>query len=411
MAMTELQTDAPAGRVALRRRYGAWNAGREPPPAPLFFEPERGRWIIASYEAALAVFEQRGSDPTPDEAACPFASAGEDQLSDARALLRKNLLFQTSPNLERLRRILMQQIGVRAMAQLEPALMACARDLLDRALDAGGEAIEVVEGIARPFVNDCLFDLIGAPAEHRAVTAELADAARGLFELGLSDDEARMTYLAFAGLSRRVDQLLFEGTPPQTALATNILEAVHAQTWTREEAIAQVAVLVIAARTSSMTAIATLIHLLATHAGVWDALRSGALPHETAIEEALRLGPPAPIAPKTIVEEAGFGDVTLAAGERVLLLVGSANRDPAVFADPDRFDPWRPRRRNLAFGAGRHKCPGHTLAHLQLRSVLVAFLDAFPVLELAAPPEYGELLHGERPITRLVVRSRREQGA
>lgn len=403
--MTDLQPDAMPAHIALRRRYGAWNAGRETPPAALFFEPERERWVIAGYEAALAIFEQRGGDPTPEQGICPFAATGENILSDARALLRKNLFFQMSPNLERLRRVLMQQIGPRAMTQLEPALMAYARDLLDRALAAGDPAVEIAESIARPFVNRCLFDLIGVPEERRQVMADLADSARGLFELGLTDAEARLSYLAFAGLCRRVEWLLFDGKELRTSLAKGILEAVRAEIWTREEAIAQVAVLVIAARTTPMAAITSLIYQLATHPDVWAAARSRTLSLDAIIEESLRLGPPAPIVPKTMVQRTTFGDVTLPAGERVLLLVGRINRDPAIFADPDRFDPWRPRRRNLAFGAGRHKCPGHALAHLQLNSVLAAFLAAFPTLELAAPPERGELLHGERLITRLMIRS------
>jgi cytochrome P450 len=403
--MTERQPAAVPAHIALRRRYGAWNAGRETPPAALFFEPERGRWVIAGYEEALAVFEQRGSDPNVEEMRCPFAAAGEATLSEARTLLRKNLFFQMSPNLERLRRILMQQIGPRATTQFEPALMFYAHDLLARALAPGLAAIEVAGTIARPFVNGCLFDLVGVPEHHRQVMADLADGARGVFELATTDTEARTSYLAFAGLCRRIERQLFESDGLPTALAKGVLDAVRAEIWTREEAIAQVAVLVIAARTTPMAAMTSLIYQLATHPDVWAAARSGALSPDAIIEESLRLGPPAAVVPKVIIQDTTFDGVTLPAGERVLLLVGRANRDPAVFADPDRFDPWRPRRRNLAFGAGRHKCPGHALAHLQLRSVLAAFLAAFPKLELAARPEWGELLHGERPISRLMVRS------
>lgn len=403
--MSDRQPTGVPAHIALRRRYGAWNAGRDTPPAAVFFEPERGRWVIAGYEEALVVFEQRGGQPTAAEAACPFAAAGEDMLSDARALLRKNLFFQLSPNLERLRRILMQQIGTRAIAQIEPALMASARELLDGALAPQEPEFDVTASVAHPFVDRCLFDLIGVPEGARRVSADMADAARGLFELGTTDTEARVTYLAFAGLCRRAESLLFGGEAPQTPLVRGILDAVRVQTWTREEAIAQVALLVIAARTTPAAAITSLIYQLATHPDVWAAARTGALSAEAIIDESLRLGPPAAVVPKTVIEETTLGGVTLPAGERVLVLVGRANRDPAVFTEPDRFNPWRPRRRNLAFGAGRHKCPGQALAHLQLKCLLAAFLAAFPSLELAAPPEWGELLHGERPISRLMLRS------
>jgi cytochrome P450 len=77
-----------------------------------------------------------------------------------------------------------------------------------------------------------------------------------------------------------------------------------------------------------------------------------------------------------------LGGTTVQAGEKLILLLGAANRDPAVFPDPDRLDVARPARRHLAFGSGPHQCLGQNLARLELRLAYPALLRRFPGLRL-----------------------------
>jgi cytochrome P450 len=85
-------------------------------------------------------------------------------------------------------------------------------------------------------------------------------------------------------------------------------------------------------------------------------------------------------------EDLDFGDVGLRAGDEVLPVLGAANRDPSVFAEPNRLDVTRDARRHVAFGGGIHHCLGASLARLQGQVALSALLARFSRLELAGHP-------------------------
>jgi cytochrome P450 len=116
------------------------------------------------------------------------------------------------------------------------------------------------------------------------------------------------------------------------------------------------------------------IHYLAEQPELQDKLRadSGALP--AAIDEILRIHPPLIANRRVTTRPVEVAGRHIDARERITLIWASANRDEAVFGDPDAFDPQRNRSRNLLWGAGIHVCPGAPLARLELRLVIEALL-------------------------------------
>ncbi|MEV5830656.1 cytochrome P450 [Spirillospora sp. NPDC052242] len=101
------------------------------------------------------------------------------------------------------------------------------------------------------------------------------------------------------------------------------------------------------------------------------------------IEESLRLEPPAAVVDRYAVRDADLGGAPVRAGDLVRVSITGANRDPAVFADPGRFDPYRPdAAEHLAFAHGPHFCFGATLARMEARAALGAVLDRFPGVRL-----------------------------
>jgi cytochrome P450 len=386
--------------MALRQRFGEWNRGEGAPLEDVFFDPDLGCRVVVGYDAALQVFEQRGADAATDPPlSTPPTDPGAMVFAEGEALMLRHLFFQRSPTWERLRRVLMQQLGIGVTTAMAPSLAGHAERLLDAAIARG--RMEVLSDIARPLIWGTVFDLMAAPEAQRRALTILAEAARMIFELQTTGAEKKAAYLAFVGLCRAVERLLFSNAAPETPMMCGMLAAVETGVWSREEAISQLAVLVIAGLNSPITAIASMLHNLAITPKAWIAARAGTLSADAIIDETLRLGPPSLAVPKTIVAPMDIGGVALQAEERVLILVGRANRDPRIFDHPDRFDPWRVRRRNLAFGAGRHKCPGKHLAGIELRAVLSAFLMRLPAVTLAKPPEWTESVHGERVFARL----------
>lgn len=100
------------------------------------------------------------------------------------------------------------------------------------------------------------------------------------------------------------------------------------------------------------------------------------------IEESLRLTTPLQLFARTVTTDTRIGEHPLEAGERIMLNLASANRDPAVFADPESFDPGRRRNPHVAFGGGLHTCQGQHLARAELRIALETLLTRLPDVHL-----------------------------
>jgi cytochrome P450 len=108
------------------------------------------------------------------------------------------------------------------------------------------------------------------------------------------------------------------------------------------------------------------------------------------VEEGLRWVAPIGTQTRQAVTGTELGGATIPGGAPVGSLVSSANRDETKFADPDRFNIFRPRTVNLAFGAGRHFCAGHAFSRAQVRIAIEALIRRFPGLALdpERPPEF-----------------------
>ena len=105
------------------------------------------------------------------------------------------------------------------------------------------------------------------------------------------------------------------------------------------------------------------------------------------VEEAIRWTTPVQHFMRTATEDAQFGDVTVKAGDWLMLNYVAVNHDPAQFPDPRKFDAAREHNRHLAFGAGAHQCLGLHLARLEMRLLFEALLDRIDSVELAGEPK------------------------
>jgi unspecific monooxygenase len=122
-----------------------------------------------------------------------------------------------------------------------------------------------------------------------------------------------------------------------------------------------------------------------------DALTAGRI--EGTVEEVLRLDPPLHLFSRHVYEEVELFGHRFRRGDQVGCLLAAANRDPAVWPDPARFDPARPVQTNLAFGAGLHFCVGAPLARLELQIAPPVLFARLPGLRLAEAPAYANLYH------------------
>jgi len=120
---------------------------------------------------------------------------------------------------------------------------------------------------------------------------------------------------------------------------------------------------------------------LARHTGQGHLIRNGSVPIARAVEELLRIAGPSRAVFRQAVRDVELADHMIPAGHRVILRLSAANRDPARFPDPDRLDLQRDAGGHLAFGAGRHACPGARLIRMAAASVTRMLLDRVDRLE------------------------------
>ena len=123
---------------------------------------------------------------------------------------------------------------------------------------------------------------------------------------------------------------------------------------------------------------------------------------EGTVEEILRFDAPLHVFTRFAYETIEIGPHTLTEGDEIALVLGAANRDPAVWPDPDHFDPDRPLRANTSFGAGPHFCVGAPLARLELQIALPALFERFATLTLTETPRYADSYHFHK-LDRLMV--------
>lgn len=119
-------------------------------------------------------------------------------------------------------------------------------------------------------------------------------------------------------------------------------------------------------------------------------------------DETLRWEPPVALLPRRAARDMEFGGVEIQTGDQMLLGIAAANRDPAIFDEPDRFDPERPRQKeSLVFGHGPHVCLGAQLARAELSVALGTLAERFPAMSLAPSAEIetvGAILRGPRSV-------------
>lgn len=263
-----------------------------------------------------------------------------------------------------------------------------------------------VRGDLGPFVSATaarLVDELGAEADLRTELAGPLAAATVAATLGLDGDDPAVVAQLLGWYEEIVASVsgIAEGAPPTAAgeaamaslgSAVAAHAAVHGGALTTEEAVSNAAVIMFGGiETTEGMILNALWFLLRDDAARQEVLAEPGLV-DAAVEESLRLEPAAAVVDRYATTDVALAGASIAAGDLVTVSLAGANRDPAVFADPDRFDLHRPNaKQHLAFAAGPHVCIGMDLARLEAVVAVRTLLARHPDVRLAAaaPPPTG----------------------
>src|SRR3984885_4006557 len=259
--------------------------------------------------------------------------------------------------------------------------------LIDQAAPAG--SMDLVTDFARPLPFTVINDVLGVPPEDRDwLGAALAILNRGFARQRDSDrtpvqganDAAEQMLSYFAQL---LDQ---RAAAPADDLMT-ALAARHADGEDRQDLLANCIFFVLAGHQTTTTLLTLGTHLLCTHPSAVAALREDPGRWPAAVEEMLRLITPTTFTGATPRTDADIHGVTCPAGQPRLLFLAAANRDPAAFPDPDRFDISREPNPHLSFAAGAHFCLGAPLARVHGEVALSTLFTRLPRLTALTLPD------------------------
>jgi cytochrome P450 len=296
-----------------------------------------------------------------------------------------SLVFNDAPLHSRVRRLIAGALTPRAIGGLEPSLVALVDTLLDRIAEKG--RFDIIDDFAAAIPVEVIGNLLDVPRDERGPLRGWSLAILGALEPAPSADQLAAGNRAVEAFIDYLKRLVAERRRHPGNAETDVLTRLIAGETTGErlseaELLHTCIFILNAGHETTTNLIGNGLHLLAT----WPAERARLLAEPaliaTAIEEFLRFESSNQLGNRITTEDVTIGGVALPQGTPVTLCIGAANRDPALFADPDRLDIGRTPNRHLAFGFGVHHCAGAVLARLEGRVAIARFLKRFPEFRL-----------------------------
>jgi len=369
--------------------YPAFAAARA--RTPVGWHEGLGVALAFSHSACDAVLRERslGRVYTPREP--------QQQWETFNWLHSDSILDSEPPKHTRLRRLVAEAFGRGHIERLRPRVAELAETLLDDCADAlaANGSFDALAHYAEPLPVLVIAELLGWPEADRALLRPWSQAIVKMYELDRTPEQEAAAQRAAAEFAAYVTELAAERrASPRADLVTHLVQVRDGSDRLDEhELVATVVLLLNAGHEASVNGFGNGLVSLLEAPDQLDLLRrnvSDPALVALAAEEMLRHDSPLHLFERTATADVEVatrsGPLKLRAGHKVAALLGAANRDPEVFADPDRFVADRSPNPHLAFGSGIHFCLGAPLARLELQASLPALLRRFPSLQLAAAP-------------------------
>lgn len=302
----------------------------------------------------------------------------------ARAVFMNSVFFTNAPRHTRMRKMFNQAFTPRRINGLIPAIERMTGELLDGM--TGRDELDFMSEFAFPLPAAVLGALLGVPEEDISWYRPRALALGALLELGNSSPE----------VLRHADKAAVEITEYFGALAAQRRESptddllsaltVDDEALSERELLANLIVVFNAGFVTTTHLLGNGLTLLLSHPALLAQLRKNPDLAASYVEEVLRCEVPTHFSVRWASADSVVGGVEIPSGSWVLVLLAAANRDPAVFTDPDTFNPHREPLPSLSFGAGAHYCLGAALARLEGISGFNLLLSRFDEITLTRPP-------------------------
>lgn len=317
--------------------------------------------------------------PPPDDGVDPSTL---HPLARALRVLSRIMLFRDPPDHTRLRGLVGRAFTPRMVEALRPRIRSLVEELLARPLADGG--CDVVRDFAEPLPLLVIAELLGLPGSDRADLKRWSDELAVMLDGSIAMQHVGRAIQSAAELVEYMrEHLERKRRDPQDDLISAMLSAQERDRLTDDEILGTVIIVMGAGHETTTNLIGNGVLALLRHPDQLARLRAEPSLVASAVEEVLRFDSPVQATSRIPVEDVELCGTLFPKGVEIGLLLGAANRDPAVFEDPDRFDVSRAESRHLSFGLGIHFCLGAGLARLEGQLALGALVARAPGLALA----------------------------
>lgn len=366
--MTSLQqTYSPFDPEIIADPYPVYRELRD--HAPVYWSAQANTWVLSRYDDVSAALVDpatyssgSGIFPTPPEV-------------DMTQLFLPMLIMTDPPRHTALRKIVSKVFTPRRIGELEPHIHAIVDDLISHSPDSG--AWDFVSGFSGPLPAIVIADMLGVPRADRdrfrawSTTLIQSNPTRGEFGSGLEAAASLYEYFSAFLADRRAH--------PQDDLMSALVQAeADGERLSEEELLGFCLLLLVAGHETTTNLLSNSAVVLSQHPESRQQLADRPELVPAAVEELLRYDSPVQGLSRTLTRPVDLHGQRMMAGDTVLLLFGSANRDDHAFPGADRFDIHRAPERQVAFGRGIHFCLGASLARLEARIALQTLLVRQP---------------------------------
>jgi cytochrome P450 len=303
-----------------------------------------------------------------------------------------SLVFNDPPAHTRVRRLIMGALSPRAIAEMEPDLIA----LVDRLLDglAAKHNVELIGDFASAIPIQVIGNLLDVPMDEREPLRDWSLAILGALEPVIGPEafargnDAVRDFLAY--LEVLVERRRLQPGNPQRDVLTRLIQGEdNGERLTSGELLHNCIFLLNAGHETTTNLIGNGLVALSDNPAQKQRLIENPAMIKPAVEEILRFESSNQLGNRMTTEPVELGGVRLPAGTPVTLCIGAANRDPVQFVDPENLDIGRSPNRHLAFGTGAHQCAGMALARLEGTVAISRFMARFPGYMLSGAPVRG----------------------
>jgi cytochrome P450 len=375
----------PLDREARADPYPYYRRLRE--LAPVYSSDTLGMWVVSGYadchrmlsDHAVWSSDMRLARTRPERLAERGIAGGG--MSEAVGQI---MMFMDPPDHTRVRGAVNRAFTPRRMAGLTPVVEGLVDEMLAKGDADGG--FDLVADLATPLPIAVIGRLIGVPPSDDDQLTRWTLAIASMLDFRIPDEQYRKAgeaVLEFCNYC--LDLIAARRREPEDDLVSVLVHIDDADHQLAPGELLMLLVLLLAAGNL------TTMNLLGT--GAWTLLcrpealallrEDPAARIDGAVEELLRYESPAQMIPRIALADSEIAGHKVAAGDQALAMAGGANRDPAEFVDPERFDMFRSDARHLAFSHGVHFCVGAALARIELRVAFTKLFERFPTIRLA----------------------------